>query len=240
MHPLGREFFLSQFLEARHPGQFKLPWRLLLAMDPMELARQLLAEGLLEQQGSVWSCTAQGQVVAQDFLRQQGEGLARARQDVLSAFVHEDYEGAARSYLAFESQQPFPSDKALNPTQSSLHSLIEDLQAIAVARPALLGPSGVDEVRPVVALAWLWGPADSSDTAVAIMLSHVANLRDLQRYAQQGVTRLQMLAAEPDTSCPQCLSLHERFFAIGDAPELPNPHCSHNPPCRCFSMPDFG
>ena len=252
-HPMGRDFFLSQFLEARSPQEFKLPWRLLLGEDPVIVAQQLLAEGLLHHQGSLWRCSAQGQLLANNFLRTQSQQRNRAQQQVVPAFEQGDFEQAATAYLHFESRQPFPSDKGLNPTESSKQSLIEDLQELARARPGLLQSEVSREIRSAAVLHWLWGdspdrqqlepPADrgyTHETTVEILIAYVAGLRDLQRYQREGLTRVQIVAADPENCCASCRQQHETFHDIGQAPELPGTACVHNPPCQCFYMPDLG
>ena len=241
-HPLGREFFLSQFLSPRNPKDFKLPWRLLLDQDPVELAQEMVSEGLLHSQDNLCQCSPSGRLVSENFRHRQAEGLGRAQEQVLAAFSAGEYERAARIFVNFESQQPFPSDKALNPTEASLRILMEDLGQIAHSTPTRLSQPLTANVRRAVALDWLWGSnePETQPAEIAILGSYVANYRDLQRYTQEGLTRIQILAARPAECCPHCRGLHEQFFEIHSVPELPAPECVQNPPCPCIYMPDLG
>ena len=237
-HPLGREFFLSQFLVARHLRDFKLPWRLLLDEDPAQVADQMRADGLLLATEDLWTCTDTGKERAEFFLRQQGDALTRAQSNVAGALAQRDYERAAQAYLEFESRQPFPNDKALNPTQDSLQSLVEDLAALATARPTLLGDVP-ESVFVESARAWLWGSPPSLSPEASILMSYVSNQRYLQRYRQEGIVRVQVLASEAESCCSKCLRLHEQLFDIQSAPELPIVECLKSPPCACMYFPDF-
>jgi hypothetical protein len=235
-HPQGREFFLSQFLEARAPKDFKLPWRLLLDQDPAEVARQFLREGLLQETERGWSCSANGRSQAQAYLQEQAQARSAAQAQVRQAFGQGDYERAARAYLAFESQQPFPADKALNPTQSSLQSLIEDLAALAGARPARMGSHSAERTERA-ALAWLWGT--DSDPELDILTAYLTNLRDLQRYRAEGLPCVQIVATNPEDCCPPCRRLHEQFFDIHQVPEIPAAECQNSPPCPILYLPEL-
>ncbi|MBT9585905.1 hypothetical protein IV102_21360 [bacterium] len=241
-HPLGREFFLSQFLIPRDPYDFKLPWRLLLDQDPLDLAHELVGVGLLQWQENLCQCSHSGKLVAENFLRTQAEGRSAARQQVQVAFSAGDYDQAARTFLDFESLQPFPRDKALNPTEANLQALIEDLGQVARSSPARLNHPVTAMVRCATALAWLWGSdeQEAQSLEIAILGSYVANHRDLQRYTREGLTRIQILASRPEECCPNCLRLHEHFFEILSTPELPAVDCTNNPPCQCIYMPDLG
>lgn len=238
-HPLGREFFLSQFLVPRHLKDFKLPWRLLLDQDPAQLAAQLQAEGLLIEMDNLWTCSHSGKTRAEAFLLQQSDDLARVQSDVEGALTQRDYDRAAQTYLGFESAQPFPNDRALNPTQDSLQSLIQDLAALANSRPSLLKGGVPESVIQESARALLWGAPPSLSTESSILLSYVSNQRDLQRYREEGIARVQVLASEANDCCSQCLRFHEQFFEIQSAPELPILDCLKSPPCACLYFPDF-
>lgn len=238
-HPSGREFFLSQFLVARHLQEFKLPWRLLLDQDPVQVAAQMKAESLLEVKGDLWTCTPTGRERAEAFLHRQEEALRQAQSHFAEALAERDYPRAAQAYIQFESHQPFPNDKALNPTQESVQSLIEDLNALATSRPALLGGLPSEEVLQESARAWLWGSPPTLSCEAATLMSYVSNQRDLQRYREEGIERVQILASDASDCCQQCLQLHEQFFDIQRVPELPIVDCLNSPPCSCLYFPDL-
>lgn len=231
---LFNPFFLCQFLEPRRLDEFKLPWRLYLGGDPAELAREMLAQGLLQPDGERLTCSPLGREQALLHREHQARALAEAEQQVLSGFQQGDYESAARAYLAFESQQPFPNDRALNPTAASQQSLVEDLRALAAARPAQLPHPGPELVESVL-LAWLWGHPLSAEGQ--ILKAYLANLRDLQRFQAEGLTHVQVLL---QGGCDRCLSVHEQVFAVAEAPALPLEQCRQTPPCTGVYLPDLG
>lgn len=232
MHPLGRTHFLQQFLEPQSLKSFKLPWRLLLDEDPARVAEQLRAEGLLEASGEIWVCTPAGRVKAEESVHQWKQQRSLAQAAVLEAFHQGDFARAADAYLAFESQQPFPNDVALNPTPVSRQSLYDDLQELFQACPQ-------PELREQVALAWLWSDAPPLSVEGEIARSTVVNLRDLQRFAREGLAQVLVLASEPEGCCVHCLGLHEQVFPVGQAPKLPAAQCAHTPPCRLAYLPDM-
>lgn len=232
MHPLGLTHFLLQFLEPQSLKQFKLPWRLLLDEDPVKVAEQLHAEGLLEPSGELWVCSAAGRGKAEAFAREQSLQRSQAQRTVLQALDQGAFGQAADAYLAFESHQPFPNDVALNPTAASRQSLYEDLQELCRACPEA-------ELRDQVVLAWLWSDSPVLSVEGEIARSSVTNLRDLQRFAREGLTRVLVLATDAEGCCAHCLSLHDHVFPIGQAPRLPAAHCTHTPPCTLAYLPDM-
>jgi len=232
MHALGLTHFLQQFLAPQSLKQFKLPWRLLLDEDPAKVAEQLRAEGLLEQQGELWVCTAAGRVRAEEFARSQAAQRSRTEAEVLKALSVGDFARVADAYLAFESCQPFPNDVALNPTAASRQSLCNDLQELAK-------PCRDRELLAQVLLVWLWIDSPALTAAGEIVRSSVVNRRDLQRFAQEGLAQIQILAANPEHCCAQCLPLHEKLFEINQVPELPVATCENRPPCLLAYLPDM-
>lgn len=151
---------------------------------------------------------------------------------MLAAFRRGESQAAARAYLDFEANQPFPNDRALNPTPASLQSLIDDLEELRRARPAQLTQPSPEVVESVL-LAWLWARGLSPEGQ--ILMGFLSNQRDLQRFRAEGLT--QVLVMVPEGGCPACLSLHERAFAVDQAPPLPLLDCRRTPPCACVYLP---
>ena len=55
------------------------------------------------------------------------------------------------------------------------------------------------------------------------------------RYRQNGIDKVEFLAAWDDRVCPECEGLHGKIFDLGDAPDLPV-----HPQCRCTLAPVIG
>lgn len=219
------DFFLSQFLEPRSPADFGLPWRLLLDQDPRQVAQDMVHRGLLEDTQGLLRCTAAGRQQAQQYLDDQQERRLSVRKEVVQAFQDQQWERACQVYLDFESHQPFPNDRALNPTESSRQHLSQELQALA-RLPA--------HWQEKALLGWLWS-SDSDDPELECLLQEVSNQLDLQRYQQEGIDAVQLLLADAEQACAHCQPLHEQAFSIQ---QIPGP-CPGQPPCRRVYLPYF-
>ena len=80
------------------------------------------------------------------------------------------------------------------------------------------------------------GLSIDNDSAARMLLFKSQNNTAVKQYKKMGVSQYVEVLATPE-SCEACTKLQHKRYKVEEAPELPNPSCTHKYGCRCVYIP---
>lgn len=177
------------------------------------------------------------------------EKRAQAERQVMEYLVRRKFKEASLAVASFEAEQVSPRGMGIDWKHYNHKRDIEKLKTIFESKPpkiiANLGNEKLEVVRIAAAMMALWGtnrakkwlPDDfetglpfDSDTTVRMLQFQAVHKDTLERYHSSGVKYIEVLPVSD--SCESCQKMAGKH-KIAEAPELPNPNCTHKMGCRC-------
>jgi hypothetical protein len=177
----------------------------------------------------------------------------KVEKQIIEYLTKRKFKEASLTMAAYEAKQARPRGigidwKHYNPSRD-----MEILNTIFRSKPriiAQLGDEKLEALRIGAAMMALWGtntakqwlPANfetslpfDNDTAARMILFYAIHKRTLEGYHDTGLKYVEVFPA-PD-SCESCKKLAGKQYRLAEAPELPNPSCTHELGCRCTFLP---
>jgi hypothetical protein len=190
-------------------------------------------------------CTERGRTLAERAVAEVRKARQIAEDAVVGALIRRNFRGAANAVVQFERKQVFPRGLNVQWNAAEADRLTAEVQQLYRTYPNILRgiPEDVLEaIRPAAARMLLWGENRlrekvetgarfDGDVAARMLVFSVWTQRNLREMRASGVMKVEMLATED--SCPKCKKLGGRKYRLAEAPELPNPDCTHEMGCRC-------
>lgn len=200
---------------------------------------------------SLLICTQRGHEIAEQYIEAKKEKHAQVERLVMEYLSNRKFKEVILTVNAYEAEHEFPDEMAIKYTAEQR---IEKLKAIFESKPPkILGKlenEKLEALRIAAAMMTLWGenkakqwlPANfetglsyDCETVVRMFVFQATHKGTLERYRKSGVDYVEILPA-PD-SCESCKKLAGKRFKLNEAPELPNPSCTHKMGCRCKYLP---
>ncbi len=221
--------------------------RLKLSGRKIELAERLCLADAAGMQAalvgiSLLRVSDQGRRLAEEFLARREE----MRRTALEALRQRDFDLAISVALSVEESWGLPKDPLFGLSRDTIQ---RQLKLTFSTTPKIL--SGVSEetlehLRIAAGMAFLglgskWLPEDfeavramGSDAAVAMIIAAVQSGLNLAAWRKSGLVRsVKILGTQDPGSCPACLAVRNRVYAMQEVPELPIPACTSDCGCRC-------
>lgn len=198
---------------------------------------------------SLLKCTQRGHEIAEQYLEAEKEKLNNIERQVMEYLTRRKFREASMAVAAYETEQVFSRGIGIDWKHYNPNHDIEMLNTIFESKPNILVRLGNEKLEPLriaAAMMTLWGenkakqwlPADfetglhfDNEAAVRMFVFYAHRQANLEQYRRGGVEYVEVFSA-PD-SCESCKKLAGKHYKIDEAPELPNPNCTHEMGCRC-------
>jgi hypothetical protein len=202
---------------------------------------------------SLLKCTQRGHEIAEQYLVAEKEKRAKVEHQVMEYVARQEFREASLAVAAYETEQVFPRGMGMDWKHHNPNRDIEILKTIFGSKPrivAQLADEKLGLLRIGAAMMTLWGdnmakkwlPDDfeaglpfDTDTIARMFLFYALGRADLEQYRKSGLEYVEVLPALD--SCESCKKLAHRHYRLDEAPELPNPNCTHKMGCRCTYLP---
>ena len=202
---------------------------------------------------SLLKCTQCGHEIAEQYVEAEKEKRNNAESQVMEYLTKRKFREASLAVAAYEAEQVFPRGMGIDWKHYNPKNDIETLNTIFENKPKILDSLGnekLEALRIAAAMMALWGenkakkwlPTDfetglslDNDAAARMFLFTCVHGGTLERYRSSGLECVEILAASD--SCESCKKLAGKHYKLDEAPELPNPNCTHKMGCRCCFLP---
>jgi hypothetical protein len=199
----------------------------------------------------VYVCTAEGQTVAEEYLKQEADKRAAVEQAVWQALKEKQFKRASELVAAFEAEQVFSRGIGMDWAHHDPGGDVNALKTIFSSKSKILAgmpDSDFQDLRLAAGMMYLWGTNQASqwlpagfetgkpmdaDAAARMLGFHANHQRRLADY-RGHVKTVQILGANDRLTCPACKKLANRKYRLDDVPELPCPDCTSEMGCRCM------
>ncbi|MFC1905151.1 hypothetical protein ACFLXT_05290, partial [Chloroflexota bacterium] len=194
-----------------------------------------------------------GHEIAEQYLVAEKEKSAEVEHQVMEYLTNRKFREASLAVAAYEAEQVFPGGIGIDWKHYNPDRDIEILNTIFGSKPkiiAKLEDAKLEVLRICAArkalgkmnIAKEWLPANfetdlpfDNDTAVRMITFWGWGRADLEQYRREGLKHVEIYPS-PD-SCESCKKLAGKHYKVDEAPELPNPNCTHKMGCRCRFLP---
>ncbi len=202
---------------------------------------------------SLLKCTQRGHEIAEQYLVAKKEKRDKVEQQVMEYLTRRKFREASLAVAGYETEQVFSRGIGIDWKHYNPNHNMEILNTIFESRPKILvrlGNEKLEALRIAAAMMELWGenrakkwlPVDfetglpfDNDTTARMFLFHGEKRATLERYRSGGLEYVEILAVSD--SCESCKKLASKRYKLDEAPELPNPNCTHKMGCRCCFLP---
>ncbi|MGD0854449.1 MAG: SAP domain-containing protein [Dehalococcoidia bacterium] len=199
-------------------------------------------------------CTQRGQEIAEQYLVAEKEKRSNVEKQVIEYLRQRRFREASLTVAAYESEQVFSRGMGVDWRHYNPSHDIERLETIFRSKPkivAQLRDEKLEALRIGAAMMELWGTNTAmkwlpdnfetglsidNDAAARMFLFQAGNQAQLESYRKEGVSPYVEILATSE-SCDSCKRLEGKRYKLSNAPELPNPHCTHKLGCRCVYLP---
>jgi hypothetical protein len=178
----------------------------------------------------------------------------KAEKKVLDYLAKRMFKEATMAVAEYETKQALPRGMGIDWKHYNPKRDIEILTNIFGTKPEILtklDDSKLEYLRIGAAMMLLWGvntpekwlPDDfetnltmDSEGVARMLLFKSQNAETKKQYKDSGVVQYVEILATPE-SCDSCKKLEGKRYKLSEAPELPNPYCTHEMGCRCVYLP---
>lgn len=207
-------------------------------------------------QVKAWTLSAEAAEAVARYVANDRAAKAQAHASALAALQAGQSRDAIAAIVGYERTRVFPRGLGIDWNSEGVEaSLLPRTEAILQASPGILREVPEHELaqlRPVAAMLHLtgesrakpWLPPDlvghprlDIETVVRMLLFHGSNTATLEGLREHGCKKVEVSGS--GDSCPACLPMDGKKFALSKAPELPHPGCTHVMGCRCLYQAVF-
>lgn len=199
-------------------------------------------------------CAPVGQEIAEQYLIAEKTRRSDAEKQVIEYLTKRRFKEASLTVAAYENEQVFSSGMGIDWAHYNPSHDIEILDIIFRSKPRIvdqLGDEQLEALRIGAAMMKLWdentavkwlpesfetGLSFDKISAARTLLFHAVHLSELEGYRRDEVCQYVEIQASSG-SCPSCRKLKGKHYKLSNAPELPNPNCTHEMGCRCVYLP---
>jgi len=178
----------------------------------------------------------------------------KVEKQIIEYLTKRKFKEASLTMAAYEAKQARPRGIGIDWKHYNPENDIKKLSIIFESKPKILvrlGNEKLEAVRIAAAMMTLWGknkakewlPANfetgisfDNDTTARMFLFYAQHQATLEKYRKSGVVKQVEMLANSD-SCEACSKLAGKRYKLNEAPELPNPNCTHELGCRCVVIP---
>jgi hypothetical protein len=199
-------------------------------------------------------CTQQGQEIAEQYLIAEKKKRSNVEKQVIEYLTKRKFKEASLTVAAYENEQVFSSGMGIDWEHYNPDHDIEIMDTIFRSKPKIvdqLTDEQLEALRIGAAMMKLWGENTAMKwlpesfetglsfnkiTAARMLLFHAVHRAELEGYRKDEVCQYVEILATPG-ACSACRKLKGKRYKLSNAPELPNPNCTHEMGCRCVYSP---
>ena len=199
-------------------------------------------------------CTQRGQEIAEQYLIAEKEKRSNVEKQVMEYLTKRRFKEASLTVAAYENEQVFSRGMGVDWKHYNPNHDMERLDIIFRSKPGIvaqLRDEKLEALRIGAAMMELWGTNTAmkwlpdnfetglsidNDSAARMFLFQAGHQAQLESYRKDGVSPYVEILATSE-SCDSCKKLEGKRYKLSNAPELPNPNCTHKMGCRCIYLP---
>jgi len=200
-------------------------------------------------------CTKEGRKIAEEYLASERAKRSKVEQQVMEYLRRRKFKDASVTVASYEAEQVFPRGMGIDWKHYNPAHDITILNFIFARKPKILARLDDEQsliLRLAAGMMYLWGtnrakkewlPPDfetglsmDNHAAARMFIFHATYLVNIANYKKSGVVKRVEILAAPD-SCDACKKISGKRFKLGEVPELPYEHCTHEMGCRCTLLP---